>query len=121
MELRVLPRHFTVCKVADTAGIDFSDPFVFVGKTDEEISLVCPAASVPDDCIAREDGWRAFRIEGELDFALVGIIAGISALLAEARIGIFVVSTFNTDYVLVRESNLDAAVRVLEEKGYVFV
>lgn len=119
MELQVLPQEFSVCQVNDSKDIDLSGEFLFVGKTDEEISLVCAAASVPEGCI-REDGWRAFRVVGELDFSLVGIIARISGVLAEAGIGIFVVSTYNTDYVLVKEENLDAAVGALTVAGYDF-
>ena len=119
MVLQILPQDFSVCKVNDSKDIDLSGEFVFVGKTDEEISLVCTTASAPGDCI-REDGWRAFRIAGELDFSLVGIIAKISGVLTEAGISLFVVSTYNTDYVLVKEESLDAAVRALTGAGYDF-
>ena len=74
-------------------------------KTDEEKSLVCLTEDVPDNTIEREDGWKAFRIEGILDFSLIGILSQISALLAENEIGIFAISTYNTDYILVKEKN----------------
>ena len=119
MRLQILPQEFSVCKVDDSSDIDLSDDFVFIGKTDREISLVCTTVSAPENCI-REDGWRAFRVAGDLDFSLVGIISKISGVLAEAGIGIFVISTYNTDYVLVKETNLDPAVRVLTEGGYDF-
>ena len=78
----------------------------------------CPTASVPVDTAAREDGWRGFRIEGVLDFSLTGILAKLSGILAENGIGIFAVSTYNTDYILVKAENLDRSLSVLESAGY---
>ena len=118
MRLIILPQLLTVCKVADARGIDLNGEFCFIGKTDEELSLVCPTTDAPEKTLAREDGWRAFRIEGVLDFSLTGILAPIAALLAERRIGIFAVSTFNTDYVLVKAENLPTAMDVLAKAGY---
>lgn len=119
MELLVLPYSLTVCKVSDPAAIDWSRDFYFVGRTDEELSLVCRTSDTPAHTLAREDGWRGFRIVGTLDFGLVGILAPIASLLAQARIGIFAVSTYNTDYVLVKAPDLDRALSVLGEAGYV--
>lgn len=119
MELHVLPHALTVCKVIDPAVIDWTRDFYFVGRTDEELSLVCRTSDTPAPAIAREDGWRGFRIVGTLDFGLVGILAPIASLLAQARIGIFAVSTYNTDYVLVKAEQLDQALSILENEGYV--
>ncbi len=118
MELQVLPFALTVCKVSSLQDIDFNSKLYFIGKTDEELSLVCPTESAPKNAIAREDGWRAFRICGVLDFSLVGILAKISKVLANHDIGLFAVSTFNTDYILVKEDQLDYALQVLAEAGY---
>lgn len=118
MELKVLEQRLTVCKVESLGDVDLSGEIVFIGKTDEELSLVCETAVVPLDTIAREDGWRAFRIEGVLDFSLTGILSRLVGILAEAGIGIFAVSTYNTDYVLVKEENLDRALDALEAAGY---
>ena len=118
MRLKTLPYDLTVCKLPSAAGIDLSADFFFLGKTDEEISLVCRTEQTPAGTEAREDGWRAFRIEGVLDFSLTGILSGISAILAENGIGIFAVSTFNTDYILVRAENFDRAIEVLAAAGY---
>ena len=87
---------------------------------DQLISLVCETASVPENTLAREDGWRAFRVEGTLDFSLTGILSGLSAVLAENKIGIFAVSTYNTDYILVKEENFEKAAAALEAAGYLF-
>lgn len=118
MMLKQIRQDFTVCTVADDSEIDLAKEFCFVGKTDEEISLVCITEDVPEHTLRREDGWRAFRIEGELDFSLIGILAGISGLLAEAEIGIFVVSTYRTDYVLVKKTQYQKALEVLVAAGY---
>lgn len=118
MELKKIPYDLTVCKVADTAAIDLSGEFYFIGKTDEELSLVIPTDVVPVEAIERDDGWRAFRIQGVLDFSLIGILSKISGLLADAGIGIFTVSTFNTDYILVKKENFEKALGVLADAGY---
>lgn len=116
--LEVLKTDFSVCKVTDYAGIDIDQPFVFTGCTDEEKSLVCPVELVPGNTTSRDDGWKAFRICGVLDFSLIGILAGIASVLAAERIGIFAVSTYNTDYILTKEENFDRAIAALKEAGY---
>lgn len=118
MQLKVLPHRFSVCKVNDAACAYLNAPFCFFAKTDEEISLVCPTDYAPPQTLAREDGWRAFRIEGVLDFSLIGILAKISGILAAQGIGLFAVSTYNTDYILVKEENLQKALQALENDGY---
>ena len=75
MQLKIIDIEFSVCKVEDYSGIDLNQENVFTGSTDEEKSLVCPVSLVPDNTTQREDGWRAFRIEGVLDFSLIGILA----------------------------------------------
>ena len=118
MTIQIINEEFSVCKVADYGGIDLSEPFVFTGSTDEEKSLICPVRLLPDNTLDREDGWRAFRIEGQLDFSLVGILADLSRILAEGKVGIFAISTFNTDYILTRSEDFDRAVRLLTQAGY---
>ena len=118
MELKVLDKEFSVCKVSDFSEIDTGQPYIFTGSTDEERSLVCPTELVPGNTIERNDGWRAFRIEGTLDFSLIGILSKISTCLAENGIGIFAISTFNTDYVLTKENDFSKAIEVLELAGY---
>ena len=118
MELKVLEHKLTVCKVSDMDSIDLSSEFFFIGKTDEELSLVCKTEDVPANTIEREDGWRGFRIQGVLDFSLVGILSKISSVLAESQVGIFAVSTYNTDYILVKEEDLQRALSALSDAGY---
>lgn len=118
MKLKVLKHEFSVCKVRDYSQINFDSEYTFTGKTDEENSLVCLTDHVPENVTERDDGWRAFRIQGVLDFSLIGILAGISKVLAEHKIGIFVISTFNTDYVMVKKENDKKALAILADAGY---
>ena len=118
MEIKALPYNFTICKLKSAEQIDCSDEFCFIGRTDEEISLVCKTEDTPPKTSERDDGWRGFRIKGQLDFSLIGILSEISAVLAENKIGLFAVSTYNTDYILVKEENFIKALSALEKSGY---
>lgn len=118
MELEVLPDELTVCQVTDLNDINFKSVFYFIGRTDREISLVCPTRDTPSRTVAREDGWRGFRIRGTLDFSLVGVLSRLSGALAESGIGIFAVSTYDTDYILVKKEHLNLSLDVLAAKGY---
>lgn len=118
MELKKLDYAMTVCKVASELDIDLNKEFYFIGKTDEEYSLVCITEDTPINTIEREDGWKGFRIQGVLNFSLIGILSEIFGILADNKIGIFSVSTFNTDYILVKEENFDRALKVLAFAGY---
>ncbi|MBR6966136.1 MAG: ACT domain-containing protein [Clostridia bacterium] len=118
MELEKLAVPLTVCKVADLSEIDLSAGFYFIGKTDEELSLVCRTEDTPAGAAEREDGWRGFRVRGILDFSLTGILSRLSGILAEQKIGIFAVSTYNTDYILVKEENFERALAALASGGY---
>lgn len=118
MVLEIINQDFSICKVKDLSQIDYSDPFCFIGKTDEELSLVCSTNQVPENVTEKDSGWKAFRIKGVLDFSLIGILSKISTLLADHQIGIFVVSTYNTDYILTKEENFEKAIHILECNGY---
>jgi len=117
LTLQVLSQPLTVCKASDLSGFAMSGLF-FIGNTDSELSLVCETDKTPANTTAREDGWRAMRIVGVLDFSLTGILSGIAAVLADAKVGIFAVSTYDTDYILVKQENLDRAVEALKKEGY---
>ena len=118
MELERIPYRLTVCKVAEISAVDLSAELYFIGKTDEELSLVCRTEDTPRCTTERDDGWRGFRIRGTLDFSLIGILSKISGILAEQKIGIFAVSTYNTDYILVKEENFERALSTLCSEGY---
>lgn len=121
MEIKVLHKDFTVCKVEDYSKVELGSEFCFTGKTDEECSLVCLTEKTPSNTVEREDGWRAFRIQGVLDFSLIGILSKIATILADEKIGIFAVSTFNTDYIFVKKENEPMAIESLAQNGYTIV
>lgn len=114
MKIEALDHQFTVCQVGNGNQIDWSDTWCFVSRTDEEISLLCRTEKTPEETLNREDGWRGFRVCGTLDFSLVGILARISGALAEAGIPLFAVSTYNTDYIFVKEKHFERAVALTE-------
>ena len=118
MQLNFLDGAFSVLKVDELAPEMLRKPFVFAACTEDECSLVCRTQDKPDRHIACEDGWAAFRAAGTLDFSLVGVLAGITCALAEARVGVFVVSTYDTDYVLIKAERHRDARRALESAGY---
>jgi hypothetical protein len=122
LELSVLPQQFGICRLdPDDLIPDWLSchPFWSVTRTDEELSIVLPEESVPAGWKA-EKGWRCLKVHGPLDFSLTGILASLSAPLAEAGISIFAISTHDTDYVLVRAEELNKAKIVLSESGHVF-
>lgn len=118
MELERLPQALTVCKLASLPEADLSGDIFFLGRTENEISLVCETENVPAHTLAREDGWRGFRVRGELEFSLVGILAKLSGILAEHGISIFAVSTYDTDYLLVKADQFRRAADALRSGGY---
>lgn len=118
MQLEILKPEFSICKVKNISDINFEDEFLFVGKTDEEISLVCNSINVPENTIENDSGWKAFRIQGVLDFSLVGILSKISSILTENGISIFALSTYNTDYILIKSDKLDCAIDSVSKAGY---
>lgn len=121
MQLKVFDYDFTVCKLDSVNNLNLNKDFYFMGRTEEEISLVCKTEDTPDNTLERDDGWKGFRIQGTLDFSLIGILSKISSILANSGIGIFAVSTYNTDYILVKKENLVKALDALKENGYEIV
>ena len=121
MEIKKIHHDFTVCQVENYSFVNLNSEYTFIGKTDEENSLVCMTNEVPENTIRRDDGWQAFRIQGILDFSLIGILAKIATILADNKIPIFAISTYNTDYVLVKKENYQNALEILEKNGYEIV
>lgn len=120
MRLSVLPGALTVCRLPADAPLPdwaLTPPFFSVTRTSEELSVVVPEDAAPPDTVA-ERGWRALKVEGPLDFALVGILASLTATLAAAGIPLFALSTFDTDYLLVGADRLGAAVAALRAAGH---
>lgn len=121
MEIKKIDHNFSVCQVEDYSLVNLNSEYSFIGKTDEEKSLVCITDEVPANVIQRDDGWKAFRIQGVLNFSLIGILAKIAAALADNSISIFAVSTYNTDYVLMKRENYQKALDVLKALGYMII
>lgn len=118
MEIKKIRQEFSVCQVEDYSFVNLDSEYSFIGKTDEEKSLVCITSEVPPNVIQRDDGWKALRIQGVLDFSLIGILSKIATVLANNNIPIFALSTYNTDYLLIKKENHEKAVKVLENTGY---
>ena len=121
MKIEKISADLSVCKVENYSEVDLSQEYCFIGKTDEENSLVCLTENVPKNVAVRDDGWKAFRVQGTLDFSLIGILSRISAILADNKIGIFEISTYNTDYILVKAENYNNSLTVLAEAGFSIV
>ncbi|MDG1734098.1 MAG: ACT domain-containing protein [Thalassotalea sp.] len=96
----------------------FAAKVFFIGKTLDELSIVVPQ-DVKLDSLEVEEDWRAFEVLGPLDFSLTGILSNISSVLAEQKISIFAISTFDTDYILVKKDTVDASIRALKANDYV--
>jgi hypothetical protein len=91
--------------------------FLSLTKTEDELSIVCVQSCVPDGVECNRD-WRALRVVGKLDFNLTGVLSSLAAPLAEAKISVFAISTFDTDYLLLKEKDFDRAVTVLKRTGH---
>lgn len=122
MELDVHPTRLAVCGLVASLptpswATDATGPLVSVTRTRDELSVVVPEDVVPQD-VRAERGWRALSVRGPLDLSMTGVLASLSGSLAEAGIPIFVVSTYDTDWLLVRESDLDRAADVLRADGH---
>ena len=121
MTVIVINNEFSVCKLPDFSGISMDSEFYFCARTDDEFSLVCPSDAVPYNSNVVDNGWRMFRIDGVLDFSLVGILSKITTILAESNIPVFAVSTFDTDYLLTKSEKFDIALNILKTNGYTVI
>ncbi len=117
MTIEILKNKYAVCKLNDIAQIPQKAAFFSLSITDSEISLICEESLAPHGCKA-ETGFTAMRVAGVLEFTLTGILAKISGILAAHNVSIFAVSTFDTDYVLVKEKDLERSACALESGGY---
>ncbi|MBX0327649.1 ACT domain-containing protein [Oscillochloris sp. ZM17-4] len=123
MELLLLPEGYAVCRLpaaAEAPTWGAGAGLWSLTRSAEELSLVCAEDGLPADVGAAvlSRGWRAMRVAGTLDFSLVGVLASLAAPLAEAGVSIFAVSTYDTDYLLVRADDLEAAVSALQAAGH---
>ena len=98
----------------------YESNFYTISKTDDELSIVC-SNSVKFDCDTSSTDWQGFKVIGPLDFSLTGIMAELSTVLAQANISIFAISTYDTDYILVKADKMPAASEALQSAGYSIV
>jgi len=120
LSLKILPHRMAVCRFEATAALpDWFDEIGFysITRTQEELTLVCREALVAPGTTC-ESGWRCFGVEGTLDFSEIGIIFTLSQPLAKSGIAVFVISTFDTDYFLVKEKDMVKAIDVLTAAGH---
>ncbi len=118
--LAVLPGRLAVCRLAPEADCPAwaaSGRVWGLVRTPEELSVVCDEQAVPQG-VKAESGWRALEVSGPLDFALIGVLAALATPLAQAGVSIFVMSTFDTDYILVKETALSRAISALQSAGH---
>lgn len=120
LRLQTLKERLAVCRIeprAEFPGWVWGASFFSLTRTAEELSIVCPEQCVPAG-VACEGGWRALKLEGPFDFGEVGVMVSVAEPLAEAGISIFTISTYDTDYVLVKEEQLERAASTLRERGH---
>jgi len=118
--LTLLPAPMALCRLAPDAKIPLwveDATLLSVTRTCDELSIICDAALVPND-VQSEGGWRALKMIGPLEFTMVGVLAAILNPLAEARVSILAISTYDTDFILVAEPDLRAALAALHEAGH---
>jgi hypothetical protein len=120
VRLRTLPDLYAIFRLDPDAAVPdwvYDSPFWSVTRSDSELSIVCAEEDLPDETRA-ERGWSALELVGPLDFTLTGVVASLVSPLADDKVPVFVLSTFETDYLLVRENDLARAVESLRAAGH---
>ncbi len=120
LTLSVLPETFAVCRMENNLPIPpwaTAGSFFSITRTLDELSVVCPDQFVPKE-IRSSDGWKCLKVKGPIDFSAIGVVQSLVQPLAAANISVFVTSTFDTDYVMVKEKDVESALSVLSEAGH---
>ena len=124
MQLILLPDTFAICRLSPTQDIpqwaQYNKTLLSITYTADELSLVCLQSAVPSG-VQYEGSWKVIKVHGPLDFSLTGILVALAAPLAAASIPIFAISTFDTDYLLLKEEHITQAKLVFEQNGHVFM
>ena len=118
--LKLLKDKYSVCRLNKYDEIPkwiFNEEFFSITKTEDELSIVCLQDKIKDNVLC-ERNWKVLKIEGPLDFSLIGILSKISTLMANNKISIFAISTYDTDYILIKEKSIDKAIEVLINNNY---
>jgi hypothetical protein len=120
--ISVLKENFAICRLSAFEPLPawvLKDPLSSITKTPEEYSVLCSHDAIPaEEQITCESEWKCLKIHGPLDFGEVGIISNLTSLLAKSDISVFVQSTYETDYILVKKMNIDKAAKVLSQEGH---
>lgn len=122
-KFKIINDLYSVCKLNPNSNIPSwvnTNEFYSITKTEDELSILCVQQNIPNN-IECEKNWKVLKINSKLDFSLVGVISQISKLLAENSISIFVISTFDTDYICIKEKDLAKAVEILKQAGNIFL
>jgi len=120
LRLSILPETLAICRLDKNAGIPdwaLGACFVSITRTSEELSVICPEIQVPEG-VKGDAGWRGLKVEGPLDLSAIGVLASLTVPLAREGISVFAVSTYDTDYLLVKQRDLEKAVMVLSQNGH---
>jgi hypothetical protein len=120
LTLSVLPETLAICRLPADAEIPpwaIGERLFALVRTEDELSIVCPQSNVPAE-VKSEHDWRALKVEGPLDFSLVGVLAQLAGVLADIGVSIFAISTYDTDYILVKENQLGNALNALNQAGH---
>lgn len=123
VSLQLLPENLAICRLKPDSQVPdwiMQSSFYSVTRTLDEVSVVCPEEFVPEGTEA-ERGWKVLRVEGPLAFSMTGVLACLTAPLAQAGISIFVLSTYDTDYLLVRDGDVASAIVALQGAGHTVV
>lgn len=120
LTMKLLKERFGVCRLNENEPIPEwakNSDFYSITKTLDELSIVCSQDSIPSNIKCEKD-WRTLKIEGPLDFSLIGILSSISTILAQTGISIFAISTYDTDYILVKDKDISNAIKALSNEKY---
>ncbi len=121
MDLQLINREFSICKIEKMDTDLLEKEFVFIGKSDHELSIICETKLIPENIVQVEHGWSCFRIAEDAAFEKYGMIAFLSKIIAGEKTGILVVATYDTDYIFVKENKLSDVKRALELNGCKFI
>jgi hypothetical protein len=120
LSLSLMPHMYAVCQFHPDKHIPYwalLGDFVSLTRTHEELSIVCQQDNVPDE-IKAERGWRCVQVQGAFDFSVAGVNASLAIPLAEADISVLAIATYATDYLLIKEENVERVIQVLEQAGH---
>lgn len=121
MDLQIINRKFSICKVNEVSTELLNHEFTFISKTDNELSVICETNHIPEISLTVEHGWRCFRIAEDASFEKYGMISFLSKIIADEKTCILVVATYDTDYIFLKEDKFDGVKKALLENGCNFI